>query len=193
MKVPDATVQVAQRIGFEECALDRAASERDEEFAGLVNRQSRFAYRIAYALLRNSADSEDAVQEVFLKLYRSASWLQAEDEKAFLARATWRVAITRLRTQSKQRQVPEMIQNAEPGPEQGAIANGSMAAVHRMIDSLPEDLRQPLALSALEEMNSREIAVVMGIAEGTVRTRLMRARQLLKQKIEALHGGKHAK
>ena len=52
---------------------------------------------------------------------------------------------------------------------------------------------QPLALSALEEMNSREIAVVMGIAEGTVRTRLMRARQLLKQKIEALHGGKHAK
>ena len=46
------------------------------------------------------------------------------------------------------------------------------AAVHRLIDSLPEELRQPLVLSV--EMNSREIAAAMGIAEGTVRTRLMR-------------------
>jgi RNA polymerase sigma-70 factor (ECF subfamily) len=48
---------------------------------------------------------------------------------------------------------------------------------------LPADLRLPLALSAIDELNSPEIAVVMGISEGTVRTRIMRARQILKQKL----------
>ena len=61
------------------------------------------------------------------------------------------------------------------------------AAIHRLVDALPEELRQPLALAAVEELNSREIAQVMGIAEGTVRTRIMRARQILKQKLESRH------
>jgi RNA polymerase sigma-70 factor (ECF subfamily) len=60
------------------------------------------------------------------------------------------------------------------------------AAVHRLVDALPPDLRQPLALSTVEELSSREIAQVMGIAEGTVRTRIMRARQILKQKLGEL-------
>lgn len=63
-------------------------------------------------------------------------------------------------------------------------------ALHRLIDSLPEDLRQPLALSA--EMNSREIAAAMGLAEGTVRTRLMRARQMLREKMTALEERRYA-
>lgn len=50
-----------------------------------------------------------------------------------------------------------------------------------------------MALSALEEMSSREIAQAMGIAEGTVRTRIMRARQILKQKIEVLMEGRYEK
>ena len=56
--------------------------------------------------------------------------------------------------------------------------------MHRLIDSLPEELRQPLALSA--EMSSREIAAAMGIAEGTVRTRLMRGRQMLREKMATM-------
>ena len=54
-----------------------------------------------------------------------------------------------------------------------------------MIDSLPEELRQPLVLSAIDELNSREIAAILALPEGTVRTRLMRARQMLKQKLAA--------
>jgi len=67
-----------------------------------------------------------------------------------------------------------------------AIASELGAAVQRLIDALPEELRQPLALSALEERSSVEIGVVMGIAEGTVRTRIMRARQILRQKLAAM-------
>jgi RNA polymerase sigma-70 factor (ECF subfamily) len=54
-------------------------------------------------------------------------------------------------------------------------------------------LRQPLALSTVEELNSREIAKAMEISEGTVRTRLMRARQVLKQKLAAVIEGRYEK
>jgi RNA polymerase sigma-70 factor (ECF subfamily) len=54
-----------------------------------------------------------------------------------------------------------------------------------MIDALPEELRVPLVLSAFEELNSREIGRVLSIPEGTARTRIQRARQLLRQKLEA--------
>jgi RNA polymerase sigma-70 factor (ECF subfamily) len=54
-----------------------------------------------------------------------------------------------------------------------------------MIDALPEELRLPLILSAGDELNSREIGQVLGIPEGTVRTRLQRARDLLRRKLAA--------
>ena len=59
------------------------------------------------------------------------------------------------------------------------------ALVHRLIDALPETLRQPLALSAIEELTSREIAAVLEIPEGTVRTRILRAREILKERLIA--------
>jgi RNA polymerase sigma-70 factor (ECF subfamily) len=58
------------------------------------------------------------------------------------------------------------------------------------MDSLPEELRQVLALSV--EMKSREIAAAMGIAEGTVRTRLMRARGMLREKLAAREERRYA-
>ncbi len=156
-----------------------------------MKRQSRFVFRVAYAILRNSHDAEDAAQESFLKLYRNHAWRGIENERAFLARAVWRVAVDRVR----QLQLPHAVledelepPSAAPSPEQEAIAVDWQAAIHRMIDALPEELRQPLALSAIDQLNSREIAAILGIPEGTVRTRLMRARHRLKEKLAALHG-----
>lgn len=65
--------------------------------------------------------------------------------------------------------------------------------MHRLVDALPDELRQPLALSIVEELNSREIAKVIGVAEGTVRTRLMRARQILKRKLAAVVESRYGK
>lgn len=163
---------------------------RGERFGEFVGRQSRFAFRVAYAVLRDASDAEDAVQETFLKLYRSGVWESIEDERAFLARAVWRVAVSRIRKVRHQAPDAEMA-STEASPEQAAIDADFNARVHRMVDALPEDLRQPLALSAIEEMTSRQIAEVMGIAEGTVRTRLMRARELLKKKLAALLEYRH--
>ena len=171
----------------------RLVSSDVEEFEALVARQSNFVFRVAHAILRNRHDAEDAVQETFMKLYRSRAWNSMNDERAFLARTAWRIAVDRLRRHAPviAGQESEPVSPA-PGPEQQAIDANRHAAIHRMIDSLPEKLRQPLALSALEELNSREIALILGVPEGTVRTRLMRARQMLKQKLAGLMENRYA-
>lgn len=169
--------------------------DEEAQFAGLVERQWRFAYRVAWAVLRQRQDAEDAAQEAFLKILRAQGWRGLRDERAFVARIVWRVAVD---ASSRQVRLQRRLDHAgedgasqveampDPGvsPEEKVVATNWEAAVHRLIDSLPEELRQTLVLSV--EMNSREIAEVMGIAEGTVRTRLMRARQRMREKMAAV-------
>jgi RNA polymerase sigma-70 factor (ECF subfamily) len=166
---------------------------RAARFAALVERQAWFVYRVAYAVVRNPQDAEDAVQETFLRIFRTRAWESMQNEKAFLARTAWRVAVNRLPKVRHEPLAPDLSPDNAPGPENALIQADWNSAVHRLIDALPEDLRQPLALSTVEELNSREIAQIMGIAEGTVRTRLMRARQILKKKLAALMEGRHEK
>lgn len=169
-------------------------SDEDAEFTALVQRQSRFVFRVAYAVLLNSNDAEDAAQETFLKLYRNGGWRGAENERAFLARAAWRVAqdSRRRRAERGDQGVPETTGTAlelpslAPTPEQTTLDSSRQALVHSMIDALPEDLRIPLVLSAFQELNSREIGNILAIPEGTVRTRIQRARQVLRQKLESI-------
>jgi RNA polymerase sigma-70 factor (ECF subfamily) len=184
---------IADQIALEELRLarDERTAARDEQFAALVGRHARFVFRVTYSILRNVQDAEDAVQDTFLKLYRSpADWEHIADEKAFLARTAWRVAVDQLRHRKAPKNAPAC-DAAWPGqnPEQAAMISDWNSCVHRLIDTLPEELRQPLALSSVEELNSRQIAEMMGVPEGTVRTRLMRARQILKQKLNALRAG----
>jgi RNA polymerase sigma-70 factor (ECF subfamily) len=159
------------------------AEAREDLFAALVHRQSRFVFRVAFSVLRDPHDAEEVVQETFLRLYRNSAWTEMRDERAFLARAAWRIAIDRL-PKNRPLEAPVGLASNEPGPEAALLRAEQIAAVQRLIDGLPEELRQPLALSTVDELSSREIAEIMGIAEGTVRTRLWRAREILKQKLE---------
>jgi len=191
-------IELTQAIALQEpeLAARQESAARQARFAGLVERQSRFVFRVAYALLRNSHDAEDAVQETFLKLYRGSAWEAIENERAFLAREAWRIAVDKI---AKLRQAPhqpldvELALRGGASPEETVLTADWNAAVHRLVDALPQELRQPLALSTVDEMNSREIAQAMGIAEGTVRTRIMRARRILKQKLAALMEGRYEK
>jgi RNA polymerase sigma-70 factor (ECF subfamily) len=165
---------------------------KDVRFAALVEAQSRFVFRVVWAVLRNVQDAEDVVQETFLKLYRSGAWEHMENERAFLARAAWRLAVDR-RKSGRRDELPGEAISLDVNPEQAAIRTDWNAMVQRLIDALPEELRQPLALSAIEEWSSKEIADVMGIAEGTVRTRIMKARQVLKRKLAGLMENRHGR
>lgn len=175
-------------------------SEEEAEFTALVQRESRFVFRVAYAVLINAHDAEDAAQETFLKLYRNGGWRGVESERAFLARAAWRVAQDSRRRRSgagpgnpilvESPETASELPSLSPTPEQATVDGNREALVHSMIDALPEDLRIPLVFSAFRELNSREIGNILGIPEGTVRTRIQRARQLLRQKLAALESGR---
>jgi RNA polymerase sigma-70 factor (ECF subfamily) len=171
-----------------------SAVGRDERFEELVGRQARFMFQVAFGLLRNRQDAEDAVQEAFLKLYRGEAWQQMENEKGFLARTVWRVALDHLPKPAERMSDVEEMQLAAVGgigasPEQSAVDEDERAILRRLIDGLPEELRQPLVLSSVEEMTSREVAAAMGIPEGTVRTRVMRARTELRRRFLAMMEG----
>jgi RNA polymerase sigma-70 factor (ECF subfamily) len=182
------------------------AIERDERFEEMVARQARFMFQVAFGLLRNRQDAEDAVQEALLKLYRGEAWLRMENEKGFLARTVWRVALDHLpKAAERMVDVAEMqlaandasgltswanrTSRASRSPEQSAVEKDERAVLRRLIDGLPEDLRRPLVLSSVEEMTSREVSEVMGIPEGTVRTRVMRARAELRRRFVAMQEG----
>lgn len=186
--------EIAQhtRLAALELADEERTTTRDEEFSALVRRQSRFVFRIAYSILRNVQDAEDVVQETFLKLYRAGSWERMVDERAFLARVAWRTAVSQIRKAGASAPDADAAPTAQ-NPEQATIAHDWNSIVHRLIDALPEELRQPLALSSIEELSSREIAKIMGIPEGSVRTRLARARQVLRQKLSHYEGRPYEK
>ncbi len=174
----------------------------------MVLRQSRFVFRVAYSVLLNSHDAEDTAQETFLKLFRHGGWQHAKNERAFLARVAWRTAVDRRRAFGSSIAAGLTISSgAEPAidppspshnPEQLVRTANEYAIVHAMIDALPEELRVPLALSTFEDLNSREIGRILSIPEGTVRTRLQRAREMLRRKLSALEPthakeGRHAR
>ena len=158
----------------------------------LVRQHARLVYRIAYAVLRHHHDAEDATQETFLRVLRYSRKLAGvEDHKTWLARIAWRVAIDRNRQLGRKREMP-LYDPEQPLPEVASSDAAADDALHgaqvsdvleRMIASLPEKLRQPLILSTIEEMSPREAAATLGINEAAVRSRVFRARQILREKL----------
>src|SRR5258708_35471594 len=109
------------RLGEAALADEKDCASLDERFAALVTRQSRFVFRVAHAVLRNSHDAEDVVQEVFLKLYRSRRWEKIEDERAYLARAAWRIAIDRRPNKTAENDLYLELPSPVETPEQAVV------------------------------------------------------------------------
>ena len=167
---------------------------QDEVLEDLVRQHSRLVYRIAYAALRSHHDAEDATQETFLRVLRYGRKLASvENPKTWLARIAWRVAVERSQRRGRRREIPidnpEWVLAEVPSSDVPAdeVMQGSQfgAQLERLIAALPEKLRQPLILSALEEMSPRDVAATLSINEAAVRSRIFRARQILKEKMAA--------
>ncbi len=155
------------------------------ELETAVRLHARFVFKVAYGVLRNSHDAEDVAQEVFLRVHRDGT-RGVRDLQAWLATIAFRLAIDRRRRPEALDIADIDIPASDITAEQSAIERQSVERVHRLIASLPDDLRNPLVLSAIEELNSRQIATILGIPESSVRGRIMRARQLLKEKLAAM-------
>lgn len=184
-----------RRVLAGEAILSGAATaerSRDEAIEGMVRQHSRLVYRIAYGVLRRHHDAEDATQETFLRVLRYSSKLAAvEDPKTWLARIAWRVAVDRSKRSGCRQEIlldqPEQQMRKVVSPDASAdqTIQGTQVGVvlEKLIAALPEKLRAPLILSAIEEMSPREIAATLNINEAAVRSRVFRARQILKEKL----------
>ena len=160
---------------------------REAFFTRIVHEHAGFLYRVAVSVLRHPQDAEDAVQDALLKLYRGESWQGIADERAFLARVVWRTALDRrsARVVPAEDDAEYRLHDTRATPEGAAMHDDERGLLRAWIDELAPELREPLVLSAVEEVNSRQIGELMGLPEGTVRTRLMRARAELRARWEA--------
>jgi RNA polymerase sigma-70 factor, ECF subfamily len=153
-----------------------------------VHAHSRLIYRVAYSILRNHHDAEDVTQETFMRALRHVRKLdQIEDMRAWLARIAWRIALDRKPSSS-----PLAMDDLEERGEARSLAVPADEVVLEeqlhgllgpMIASLPMKLRAPLLLSTLEELSPRDIGAMLGINEAAVRSRLFRARAILREKL----------
>lgn len=171
-------------------ADEAIAVARPEEdlLEATVREQSRLVYRIAYSVLRDQTDAEDATQETFLRVLRYGKRLaRIQDQKAWLARIAWRVAVERRRQVVKAStgtsEAGEALVSPRAGADRILLEEERTALLERLIAALPDELRNPLVLSTLEEMSPREVGAVLGISEAAVRSRTFRARQILRERL----------
>jgi RNA polymerase sigma-70 factor (ECF subfamily) len=184
-----------KRLVAGEAILSEAATmprSQDEVLEDMVRQHSRLVYRIAYAALRSHHDAEDATQETFLRVLRYRHKVAAvENQKTWLARIAWRVAVDRGRRRGGRQEIP-LDDDARPVAElpssdvpadQRLQSSQIDALVQRLIAALPEKLREPLLLSAVEELWPSEVAATLRISEAAVRSRVFRARQILRERL----------
>ena len=156
------------------------------EFEERLADSSALAYRVARGVLRNDADAEDVAQESLLRAFRKFARLRDRNRfRAWLVRISFRLALDRLRS-AKRRQVRE----AEWMREQERSQSGSprdprefQQHLERALGELPEKLRLVLLLSAMEDHSLDEVAVLLSVPVGTVKSRLFFARKQLAEKL----------
>jgi len=174
--------------------IARAASGDARAFEALMLRYNRMLFRTARAILRDDAEAEDALQEAYLQAYGSLASFRAEAKlSTWLARIVANEALMRLRKQTRRAEIvpmqsadaPEVEQvmdsDMDNAPDTRAARGEMRRLLEAQIDALPEIYRTVFMLRAVEELSAEETAAVLEIPAATVRTRLFRARSLLRE------------
>ena len=167
----------------------RAAAGEGAAFTTLVERWKERAIRTAYHLTGSWSDADDVAQEAFLRAYQNLH--KYDDARPF---DLWVMAIVRnlcldlLRRRSKVRTeelepMKEVLGSNEPSVEQAAIDQQERRSLESAMATLSADDREVLALYYVQKRTTKEIAVVMGVAPGTIMARLFRAREKLRKKM----------
>lgn len=161
-----------------------------QAFELLLGRYERRLYRLCLSLLREPAQAEDAAQESFVRIWKA---LPGYDGRASLSTWCYTIARNRCLTALQRRREEETLSN--PGVALEAEAVATVAAgdaddraslLRELVDGLPERYRRTLTLFYYEERSVPEVAALLGIPEGTVKTNLFRARGLLLGALEKL-------
>lgn len=161
----------------------------EREFEARLLESSTLAFRVAFGVLRHRQDAEDVAQEAFAKAFRNFRQLRDRDRfRAWLVRMTWRLAIDRQRADRRRRlreldhpRVPTIPTTADT-----VVARERAAQLWEAIDALPEKLRVTIVLAGIEGHDIPEVALLLGLPQGTVKSRLFLARQRLKERLACM-------
>jgi RNA polymerase sigma-70 factor (ECF subfamily) len=180
MEIVESTVHDDARQHAEEAAL-----------AALVDQYASTLYRVAFSVLRNQQDAEDAVQEAFLRVLRHRDALgEIRDHRVWLVRIVWNIVLDRKRRAKTRPETDDIADLARVLPATGLSAEQRAAALQHhakvlaCVEKLPAREREVMMLSAFEELSSVEIAAVLEVTESSVRSRLFRARNLLAELLQ---------
>lgn len=183
----------AERLAGSLVTLDQ---ELEREFEARLVDSSTLAFRVAFSVLRQREDAEDVAQEAFAKAFRSFRQLRDRERfRAWLVKMTWRMALDRQRA-NRRRGAREVLDEdawpagdglqARPAPDTtDQVVEARERAQHlwAAIEELPEKLRLVVVLAGIEGHDMREVAALVDVPEGTVKSRLFLARKQLKERL----------
>ncbi len=181
----------------DEAGLVTAAQGGDERaFGQIVRRYQRAIYRVAYGLTRNGSDSEDLVQETFLRAYRAIGTFRAgEPLYPWLSRIAVNLAFSLFRTRKRRPETPldPLVEAgrqwaSEDDPAEDSARNEYRAKLQSAFAELKDEHQAVLVLRVVEGMSYEEIAQTLSVPAGTVMSRLSRARAELKTRLKARIG-----
>lgn len=171
-------------------------------FEILMRRHNQRLYRVACAILRNDAEAEDLIQDTYVRAYQHLSQFEGRAKfSTWLTRIAVNEALARRRRQGLYKELDPMSEHqgekmdrfvsATPSPEQQVSSSETLQLLERAVATLPEIYRTVFVLRDVEDMDTGDTAAVLNISEENVKTRLHRARALLRKRLYA-QAGTHA-
>ena len=176
----------------------KVAEGQEAAFEAIMRRHNGRLFRVARAILKDDADAEDALQDAYLDAYRHMSDFRGDSQlSTWLTRIVVNQSLMRLRRQKRervvvpfdggehrqQREEVEVADEKAESPSQAAMRAEVRRLLEQRIDQLPVAFRTVFVMREVEDMSVEETAACLGIPEATVRTRLFRARALLRESL----------
>lgn len=172
-----------------------ALGGNDSAFAQIMRRHNRLLFRTARSILKNDDDTQEALQEAYLRAWRALATFRADAKlSTWLARIVVNEALGRLRRSGAQvlplnasvdadEETPELQMHANPDqqPDHLAMRSQVRRQIEARIDTLPDSFRSVFMLRGVEELSVEEVAAALGIPQATVRSRFFRARAILRE------------
>ena len=154
-------------------------------FAAFMRRHQDVVYSTAARLLGNDAQAEDIAQEAFVRAFRRMATLRDREKfRAWLVRMTWRMALDWRRSARRRDTREDTVARSAPQFGNAALDFDESERARRLwnaIDQLPDRFRLVVVLAAIEGYGTREVAELLGVPEGTVKSRMFEARRRLQE------------
>jgi RNA polymerase sigma-70 factor, ECF subfamily len=191
-----ATMMPARDAATSDADLVRRALARDgQAFRAIMQQNNRLLYRIARSILRNDSEAEDAVQEAYVSAFEHLESYRGESRlSTWLARIVMNEALGRLRARRPTIDIDAAQSNAEiipfpaaarsDDPERTMAQREILGFVERATDNLPDAYRIVFVMRVIEGLSVEETAALLGLRPETVKTRLHRARRLVREQLD---------